>query len=631
MGCTNGKQKKEQKDPNKVRKPNAYLAEDKFWDDPSIKDNKQREQTIASIENIHYFYKFERKLGSGSFGSVTLGIPLNDPDKRVAIKTIQKESVQGIPQHYLKREVDIIKSLDHPNICKFLETYMDKENIYLVMEYCAGGTLKELIYSQNNNEFAVAKIMQKLFWAVNYMHNNNIVHRDLKLENVIFSTTNPATSDIKIIDFGLSKKVHDKQKRRHTKVGSFNYMAPEVLLHCKYDKECDVWSLGCMMFALISGELPFYDMKSIQEGKFAFDAASWKIVSKDARELIEKMLVVNTEKRITLPEAMNHSWFKRLRKNTLGTIALPRQRGSKQLVLDRLLNFKQSCMFKREVLQIIVKQMESNENMTPKDIFALIDKNGNGFITVQDIKEVVKRLNLEGEQFKDDKAIEDLVQTISKSNQSNLEPISPTNKTYKNYQTIKEAIKKINYSEFLAATLDEQYYLNTQKLQKAFKYMDASETNFISKEDIMDVFAREGRKLPPEDIEAIMVEISPYLDKKGNLNFEGFCDVMRMGCNQQQQDIKDIVVEEKQENVSSCDNSSDYESEDENDKKENSTNNQNSNQNNNGHHHQHNHHHKEKKKSKVQTSKENFDTDITSKNNTQQNSNKQTQKNAQHA
>lgn len=101
---------------------------------------------------------------------------------------------------------------------------MDKDNIYVVMEYCAGGTLKELIYSHNNSEFNVAKIMQKLFWAVNYMHNNNIVHRDLKLENVIFTSQNPALSDIKIIDFGLSKKLQDKNKRRHTKVGSFNYM-----------------------------------------------------------------------------------------------------------------------------------------------------------------------------------------------------------------------------------------------------------------------------------------------------------------------------------------------------------------------------------------------------------------------
>lgn len=98
------------------------------------------------------------------------------------------------------------------------------------------------------------------------------------------------------------------------------------------------------------------------------------MVSKDARDLIGAMLVVNPEKRVTLPAAMQHSWFKRLRKNTLGMIALPRdKRGSQQLVIDRLLAFKQLTGFKREVLWIMVKQMENSENLTQKDIFALID------------------------------------------------------------------------------------------------------------------------------------------------------------------------------------------------------------------------------------------------------------------
>lgn len=162
---------------------------------------------------------------------MNLGISVSDPSKLVAIKTIPKENMQGIPQIYLKREVDIVKRLDHPNICKFLEAYMDLENIYLVMENCEGGTLKELIYTHNNSEINVARVMQKLFWAVNYMHNNLIVHRDLKLENVLFVSANIAESDIKIIDFGLSKKLQDKHKRRHTKVGSFNYMGNQSIDH----------------------------------------------------------------------------------------------------------------------------------------------------------------------------------------------------------------------------------------------------------------------------------------------------------------------------------------------------------------------------------------------------------------
>lgn len=94
MGCATSKTKGSQ---IKVRKPNGEAFDEKFWDDPSIKDASSREQTIVSIEDIHYYYKFEKKIGSGSFGSVNLGVPILQPTKQVAIKTIPKESVQGIP------------------------------------------------------------------------------------------------------------------------------------------------------------------------------------------------------------------------------------------------------------------------------------------------------------------------------------------------------------------------------------------------------------------------------------------------------------------------------------------------------------------------------------------------------
>ena len=89
-------------------------------------------------------------MGNGAFGSVMLAQQIKDSQKQVAIKIIHKKSVKGTPSFYLKREVDIIKSLDHPNICRFLETYMDKDYIYLVMEYCSGGTLKDRFMSKDD-------------------------------------------------------------------------------------------------------------------------------------------------------------------------------------------------------------------------------------------------------------------------------------------------------------------------------------------------------------------------------------------------------------------------------------------------------------------------------------------------
>ena len=133
--------------------------------------------------------------------------------------------MKGIPSFYLKREVDIIKQLDHPNICRFLETYMDQIHIYIVMEYCSGGTLKhKLLNKIDFTEYEVSEVMSKLFWATNYLHVKNIIHRDLKLENIVYASES-ANAEIKVIDFGLSKAISETGGlKRHTVVGSILYM-----------------------------------------------------------------------------------------------------------------------------------------------------------------------------------------------------------------------------------------------------------------------------------------------------------------------------------------------------------------------------------------------------------------------
>lgn len=120
----------------------------------------------------------------------------------------------------MKREVEISKMLDHPNIVKFLETYIDNDNIYIVMEYCTGGSL--ILYKYNEAE--VLKIMKKLLYAIKYIHSRNIIHRDLKPDNILYENR-ADDSEIKIIDFGLAKNVPKKSTpRRHTIVGSSAFM-----------------------------------------------------------------------------------------------------------------------------------------------------------------------------------------------------------------------------------------------------------------------------------------------------------------------------------------------------------------------------------------------------------------------
>jgi len=148
------------------------------------------------------------------------------------VKTISKEKV-NVDFECIKKELEIMKALDHPNIIKFYETYQDKKYFHLVMEYCRGGSLQDKFASQGKlPEKEAAKIMEKIFSAVEYLHSKGISHRDLKPENFLF-VDKSQNSEIKIIDFGLSTSMMTSNVKKSCKfnslVGTPIYMAPEVI------------------------------------------------------------------------------------------------------------------------------------------------------------------------------------------------------------------------------------------------------------------------------------------------------------------------------------------------------------------------------------------------------------------
>lgn len=196
-------------------------------------------------------------LGAGNFGKVFLAQSTADSEFKVAIKTIQKKRLLDKIE-VLKDEINILSSLDHPNIVKYYETYESPNYLYLVMEYCHGGELFKKL-TENGEDFTeqkAARIMKSLFLAVNHLHSKGIAHRDLKPENVMYGSD----ERVKIIDFGLSKLTVQNNGGLNgnlkTLVGTPYYVAPEVL-EGDYSKECDCWSLGVIMYIILSGYLPF--------------------------------------------------------------------------------------------------------------------------------------------------------------------------------------------------------------------------------------------------------------------------------------------------------------------------------------------------------------------------------------
>jgi len=228
-------------------------------------------------------------LGAGAFGKVFLSESIANPAFKVAIKVLNKSKL-GNQIDSIKEEVSILQKLDHPNIVKYYETYIDTKYLYLVMEYCPGGELFEKIASQKDqlfNESEACVIMEKLLRAINHCHANNIVHRDIKPENIMIGGDN----ELKIIDFGLSKRSKDKNATLSTIAGTPYYMAPEVL-EGEYNYKCDIWSLGVLMYVLVSGYLPFQGenrnevFAKIQGGKYHFNHPEFQKVSAEGINLI---------------------------------------------------------------------------------------------------------------------------------------------------------------------------------------------------------------------------------------------------------------------------------------------------------------------------------------------------------
>lgn len=253
-------------------------------------------------------------IGQGQFGTVRKAIKIGESDsKPYAVKVIMKDKIQT-DLKVLKTELESLMATDHPNIIKMYEVYEDTKHIYIVMEYCDGGELFDKIQlKQKFSEPEAARIMYKLLRAVSYLHSLNIIHRDLKPENILFKSKSD-DSEIKIIDFGLSKKCGEAETM-HSVVGTLYYVAPEVL-EKKYGHECDIWSLGVILYILLSGRPPFEGQNvevftKIIKAEYDFESKRWKKVSKEAIDLIQKMMEHDKKKRISPVEALNHPWFEK--------------------------------------------------------------------------------------------------------------------------------------------------------------------------------------------------------------------------------------------------------------------------------------------------------------------------------
>lgn len=234
----------------------------------------------------------------------------NDTDNAYAVKILR--SSQDV-----SAEIDALTQCrGHSNIVSIVDVMKDEAFTYIVTEWLAGSELFKYAKEQHLPESDVRGIFKEILHAVTHMHNKNIAHRDLKLENIKFTSDNFNKSNIKILDFGFACKINNKTKMS----GPFytlDYAAPEILSNKKYTESCDLWSMGVILYALLCGSLPFRRQKDvnaadrlntnnkvtarIKRGSIDLRNARWISLSDLAKDLIRRLLTVTPEKRIKLP------------------------------------------------------------------------------------------------------------------------------------------------------------------------------------------------------------------------------------------------------------------------------------------------------------------------------------------
>jgi len=250
-------------------------------------------------------------LGRGAFSVVKLAVN-KKTSERFAVKIIDKKNV-GSDLVRLETEIQILKKVHHPNVISLKELFDTPEYLFIVTELVTGGELFDKIVEKGSyTEKTAATLVIKIVSAIDYLHNLGIVHRDLKPENLLLKSATDDT-EVKLADFGLSKIVGPHVMM--TACGTPGYVAPEVLSATGYDKEVDLWSIGVITYILLCGFPPFYNedlpklFEQIMKADYDFPPEYWNHVSKDAKDFIKKLLVVDPSKRLSSQQALSHPWL----------------------------------------------------------------------------------------------------------------------------------------------------------------------------------------------------------------------------------------------------------------------------------------------------------------------------------
>lgn len=452
----------------------------------------------ASCRAVDEIYDLSVNLGKGTFGTVERCTHRKTQQVQ-AMKTIAKKKVYNPDR--MAQEVEIMRILEHPHILKMYETFEDEKYIYIVMELCKGGELLDKLLDLTSGGFsekAVAKVMRQVVSAVNYMHQQNVAHRDLKPENFLLAeeVDDIADAHIKVIDFGFST-LFQPGVPMSTRAVTTNYVAPEVL-DGSYTEICDMWSIGVIIYVLLSGQKPFFGaceadvMAKIKRAEYTFDEPSWETTSEDAKQLIRGLILLNPAERLTAAQVLQHKWMGERFSGEAAPSVSPE-------VLSRLHSFSSLGKFKKALMTAVAQQLPEDAIRKLRKAFQALDADEDGVLSLEELKNGLARCGLEHSA--------DLGRIFASIDS--------------------DGSQQVDYSEFLAAAIDEKNHLVDSACWSAFRIFDINGDGKITKDEMaLMLSCGQCQSLTDlvgadkSDIEQAVVEAD--LDGDQRLDFEEF-------------------------------------------------------------------------------------------------------------
>ncbi|CAN6281862.1 unnamed protein product [Urochloa humidicola] len=442
-------------------------------------------------------YHLGRELGRGEFGVTRLATD-RATRERLACKSIPKRRLRtAVDVADVRREVAIMASLpDHPALVRLRAAYEDAEAVHLVMELCDGGELFDRIVARGRyTERAAAAAARTVAEVVRACHAHGVMRRDLKPENFLYAGKSE-DAQLKAIDFGLS--VFFRPGERFTEiVGSPYYMAPEVLRR-NYGPEVDIWSAGVILYILLCGVPPFWAeteqgvARAILRGSLDLQREPWPRISESAKSLVRQMLQMDPRKRPTAQQVLEHPWVQNARRAPNVPLG--------DVVRARLQQFSAMNKLKKKAMRVIAEHLSVEEVEVIRDMFALMDVDGDGRVTLQELKAGLKKVG--------SKLAEPEMELL-------MEAADVNGNGY------------LDYGEFVAITIHLQRLSNDAHLRTAFLFFDKDSSGYIERAELADALADESGHTDEAALNNVLREVDT--DKDGRISFDEFVAMMKAG------------------------------------------------------------------------------------------------------